>query len=43
MTFLVSHKGKVYEKGLGKEAHGIAKSMTQYDPDATWMLAEDEE
>jgi len=43
MTFLVSHQGKVYEKDLGKETHGIAKFMTQYDPDATWMLAEDEQ
>ncbi len=42
MTFLVSHQGKVYEKDLGKETHGIAKSMTRYDPDATWALAEDE-
>jgi len=41
MTFLESHQGKVYEKDLGKEAHAIAKSMSQYNPDATWVLAED--
>ncbi len=43
MTFLVSHQGKVHEKDLGKETHEIAKAMAQYDPDATWVLAEDEQ
>ena len=43
MTFLVSHQGKVYEKDLGKETHAVAKSMSQYNPDATWALAEDEQ
>ncbi|MCH7993605.1 MAG: DUF2950 domain-containing protein [Planctomycetes bacterium] len=43
MTFLVSHQGKVYEKDLGKETHAIVKSMSQYNPDTTWALAEDEQ
>jgi hypothetical protein len=43
MTFLVSQQGKVYEKDLGDDTHGIVKSMTQYNPDATWVLAEDEQ
>ncbi len=43
MTFLVSHQGKVYEKDLGKDTHGIAGAMTQYNPDGTWVLAEDEQ
>ena len=43
MTFLVSHQGKVYEKDLGKESHRIVKSMSQYNPDTTWALAEDEQ
>jgi hypothetical protein len=42
MTFLVSHQGKVYEKDLGKETHNIVKSVTQYNPDATWALAVEE-
>ena len=42
MTFLVSHQGKLYEKDLGKETHAIVKSMSQYNPDTTWALAEDE-
>ena len=43
MTFLISHQGKVYEKDLGNETHAIAKSMSQYNPDATWVLAVDEQ
>ncbi len=43
MTFLVSYQGKVYEKDLGKESHSIVKSMSQYNPDTTWVLAEGEQ
>jgi len=42
MTFLVSHQGKVYEKDLGKESHKSVKSMSQFNPNTTWTLAEDE-
>ncbi len=43
MTFLVSRQGKVYEKDLGEETHAIVKSMSKYNPDTTWRLAEDED
>ena len=36
MTFLVAQDGVVYEKDLGKPTVNRAKSMKDYDPDATW-------
>jgi len=40
MTFVVNHDGVVYEKNLGKSTAKIAKAMTAYDPDTTWVKAE---
>ena len=37
MTFIVSHKGKVYEKDLGPNTRAIAESMTTFNPDSTWQ------
>lgn len=44
MTFLVSSRGIVYQKDLGKDTEKIASSMQAFDPDSTWnIVAEDEE
>jgi hypothetical protein len=39
-TFIAGANGIVYEKDLGPETAKIAASMTQYDPDSSWHLAE---
>ena len=39
MTFVVNQQGKVYQKNLGSQTAKIAKAMTIYDPDATWIPA----
>jgi hypothetical protein len=36
MTFIVSRDGIVYQKDLGRQTTIRAKTLTQYDPDATW-------
>ena len=36
MTFIVSRDGIVYQKDLGPKTVLRAKTLTQYDPDATW-------
>jgi hypothetical protein len=40
MTFIVNHDGVAYQKNLGKDTAKIAKSMTKYDPDKTWIKAQ---
>ena len=37
MTFLVDQNGIVYQKDLGPKTADIAKAMTSYNPDKTWM------
>lgn len=36
MTFLVSPRGKIYQKDLGQTTDEIAKGLTAFDPDRTW-------
>lgn len=36
MTFIVNHDGKVFEKDLGANTAGVAKSMKEYNPDKSW-------
>ena len=36
MTFVVNHDGIVQEKDLGRDTSSAAKSMTLYNPDASW-------
>jgi len=36
MSFIVSHDGRLYEKNLGAGTASIARSITRFDPDATW-------
>lgn len=40
MTFIVNQDGKVYQKDLGPKTESIASSMTGYNPDRTWQIAE---
>jgi hypothetical protein len=40
MTFVVNHDGVVHQKDLGPETDTAARSMTHYDPDATWTPVE---
>ncbi|MGO9897866.1 MAG: DUF2950 domain-containing protein [Bryobacteraceae bacterium] len=35
-TFLVNHKGIVYEKDLGASTAALARQMARFDPDKTW-------
>jgi len=37
MTFVVDANGIVYQKDLGPKTVDIAKGMTSYNPDKTWM------
>jgi hypothetical protein len=36
MTFLVSPRGRIYQKDLGETTDDIAKGLTAFDPDGTW-------
>lgn len=36
MTFVVNHRGIVFQKDLGEETDQIAEAMTEYEPDDTW-------
>ncbi|HET9765767.1 MAG TPA: DUF2950 domain-containing protein, partial [Thermoanaerobaculia bacterium] len=36
MTFLVNHRGIVYQKDLGNETDAVADAIKVYGPDATW-------
>jgi len=42
MTFLVDQDGIVYEKDLGKKTAGLAKSLTEYNPNSSWAKTEEE-
>ena len=35
-TFIVNHKGVVYEKDLGSATGTLARQITRFDPDKTW-------
>lgn len=41
MTFIVNQRGKVYQKDLGPKTTDLARHMTEYNPDSTWMLVKD--
>jgi hypothetical protein len=41
MTFLVNHRGDVYEKDLGPNTARFAASMTVFNPDNTWRRVTD--
>jgi hypothetical protein len=37
MTFVVNHDGLVHEKDLGSGTDQLARAITRYDPDDSWM------
>jgi Protein of unknown function (DUF2950) len=41
MTFLVNHKGVIYEKDLGRRTDAFASAMTSFNPDHTWRRVAD--
>jgi len=41
-TFIVNHRGIVYEKDLGPTTAMLARQMTQFNPDKTWHPVEKE-
>ncbi|HEY4742523.1 MAG TPA: DUF2950 domain-containing protein [Candidatus Acidoferrales bacterium] len=43
MTFIVDADGIVYQKDLGKKTEIEAKGMREYNPNASWQKAEDEQ
>lgn len=40
ITFMVDRDGIVYQKNLGPQTATRARTLTQYDPDATWKKVE---
>jgi hypothetical protein len=40
-TFIVNHNGIVYQKDLGTDSVALAKQITRYDPDKTWIRTND--
>ncbi len=39
-TFVISHRGKLFQKDLGPDAAKAVEAMTEYNPDKTWELVE---
>ena len=39
MTFIVNHKGVIYQKDLGPRTAQLAEKMTTFNPDDTWKVA----
>jgi hypothetical protein len=42
MTFIVNEDGVVYQKDLGKKTDTLAKAMKEYNPNASWLKAEEQ-
>ena len=40
MTLIINQQGRVYQKNLGANTAKIAAAMTEYDPDPTWKLVD---
>jgi hypothetical protein len=40
MTFIINQQGRVYQKNLGANTARIAGGMSEYDPDSSWTLVE---
>jgi hypothetical protein len=41
-TFIVNQDGIVYEKDLGPTTGAVAKAMTRFNPDKSWLVSPDE-
>jgi hypothetical protein len=37
-TFIVNHRGKVYENDLGSTTGALARQMTRFNPDKSWKV-----
>ena len=40
-TFIVNHNGIVYQKDLGPDSLDLARQITRYNPDKTWVRTND--
>jgi hypothetical protein len=40
MTFIVNQNGVVYQKNFGARTSSVASSMTTFDPDSSWIVAQ---
>ncbi len=36
-SFIISHRGRLFEKDLGPKGPELAKAITAFEPDATWV------
>lgn len=41
MTFVINHRGLVFEKDLGSDTAQVVAAIDSYDPDTTWSPTED--
>ncbi len=41
MTFIINQDGRVFQKDLGQDTAKVAQAMSEYNPDKTWMPAEE--
>ena len=41
MTFMINHRGLVFQKDLGPDTEQVAAAIDRYDPDPTWSPTED--
>jgi hypothetical protein len=41
MTFLINHRGIVFQKDLGEDTYAVASAMSSYDPDVSWLPTAD--
>jgi hypothetical protein len=41
MTFVVNHRGKIYQKNLGPKTNELAAAMKAFDPDASWEAVDE--
>jgi hypothetical protein len=36
-SFIISHRGRLFERDLGPKGHEVAKGITTFQPDSTWV------
>jgi len=42
MTFIVNQQGRVYQKNLGPETTQLAAAITEYNPDPSWEMVQED-
>ena len=40
MSFISNHEGIVYQKDLGVDTENVARTLSVFDPDASWVQVE---